>query len=86
MAAELDSAQQRTVELAELIRGLDQSAERGRGELAGADREAAVRRARVAELDAAAADTEVELAALRNLVKEGRDRQFDLVGRAAALE
>ena len=36
-------------------------------------------------MEAAAADTETELTALRNLVKDGRDRQFHLVGRAAAL-
>ena len=83
--AELVTASERTVELVELIRGLDRSAEQARAEVATADGEAAARRARVVELDAAAADTETELAALRNLVQEGRDRQFHLVGRAAAL-
>src|SRR5262245_7809300 len=82
---ELGAAHLRAVELAELIRGQESAAERSRLEVAAADREATARRARVAELDAAAADTEQELTALRHLVHEGRDRQFHLVGRAAAL-
>ena len=82
---ELAAARLRAVELVELIRGLESAADRARHEVAAADAEAADRRARVADLDAAAADTEQELTALRNLVHDGRDRQFQLVGRAAAL-
>jgi len=82
---ELTAARRRAVELAELVSGLEAAAEERRSALAAADGEAEVRRARVAELDAAVAETEAELAALRKRVHDGRDRQFHLVGRAAAL-
>jgi chromosome segregation protein len=82
---ELANAWRRSAELAELIGGLEANVERARGQVAAAAGEAEVRRARVDELGAAAADTESELTALRNLVQDGRDRQFHMVGRAAAL-
>jgi chromosome segregation protein len=82
---ELATAWRRSAELAELTGGLEAEVERARAQVAAAAGEAEVRRARVDELDAAAADTEAELSALRNLVQDGRDRQFHLVGRAAAL-
>lgn len=82
---ELAGAHRRSLELWQLVRGLEEAAERGRAELAAAEGEADVRRSRVDELDAAAADVETELGALRKLVQDGRDRQFHLVGRAAAL-
>jgi chromosome segregation protein len=82
---ELATARRRAVELTQLVRGLESAAEEGRGSVAAAEGEADVRRARVEDLDAAAAQTEAELAGLRNRVQDGRDRQFHLVGRAAAL-
>lgn len=82
---ELTTAWKRSAELEEMVRDLVTQVEQGRAEVAAAEGEAEVRRARVDELDASAADAEAELTALRNLVKDGRDRQFHLVGRAAAL-
>src|SRR5262245_31095968 len=46
-AGELSASQRRSVELAELVRGLEAAAERARTDVATADGEAAVRRARV---------------------------------------
>jgi chromosome segregation protein len=83
--AELTTAGRRSVELAQLISGLEVAAEERRAAVAAAEGEAEVRRSRAADLDAAAADAETELAALRKRVHDGRDRQFHLVGRAAAL-
>ncbi|MSR52756.1 MAG: chromosome segregation protein SMC [Gemmataceae bacterium] len=82
---ELSTARQRSIELAFLVNELEAASLHGRGELAQAEGEAEVRRSRVTELDAAATDLETELKALRNLVRDGRDRQFHLVGRSAAL-
>jgi chromosome segregation protein len=82
---ELAAAQRRLIELAEVVAQLRSDAERAQVEVARAEGEAEVRRARVEELDVQAADVETELNALRNLVKDGRERQFHLVGRAAAL-
>ena len=82
---ELGTARRRSVELAQLVGGLESAAEERRAAVAAAEGEAEVRQSRVAELDAAAAVTEAELAALRQRVQDGRDRQFHLVGRAAAL-
>jgi chromosome segregation protein len=82
---ELAGAWRRAVDLVQLVAGLETQVVRGHAEVAAAEGEAEVRRARVDRLDAAAADMETELAALRTLVKDGRDRQFHLVGRAAAL-
>jgi chromosome segregation protein len=83
--AEMAAARRRAIELEQLVRTLAESAERARGEVRQAEGEAGERRARVEELDAAAAAIEAELARLRQQVQDGRDRQFRLVGRAAAL-
>ncbi|MBO0698775.1 MAG: AAA family ATPase, partial [Zavarzinella sp.] len=72
-------------ELADLVTGLQAAAEQARQQLAGAEGEAEVRQARVTETDAAVTGTEADLTAIRQRVQEGRDRQFHLVGRAAAL-
>jgi chromosome segregation protein len=63
--AELTTAGRRSVELAQLISGLEVAAEERRAAVAAAEGEAEVRRSRAADLDAAAADAETELAALR---------------------
>jgi len=84
-AGELTTARRRALDLALLVNELEDTSRHGRDDLAQAEGEAEVRRARVAELDAAATDLETELKALRNLVRDGRDRQFHLVGRSAAL-
>jgi chromosome segregation protein len=82
---ELDEARNRSIALSNLVRELETSAEKGRADVAAAEGEADVRRSRAETLDAAAAETESRLAALRKRVQDGRDRQFHLVGRAAAL-
>jgi chromosome segregation protein len=68
-----------------MVAGLEKSSEEARGQVVSAEGEADVRRARVEALDAAAADMETELSALKNLIHDGRDKQFHLVGKAAAL-
>jgi chromosome segregation protein len=85
IGAELTASRQRSVELAQLVAGLEADADDRRAAVAAAEGEADVRAARVTELDAAVAQAEAELAALRKQVQDGRDRQFHLVGRAAAL-
>lgn len=82
---ELATARRRSVELGQLVAGLEHDTDQGRAGVSAAEGEAEVRRARVEELDAASANTDAELAALRARVQDGRDRQFHLVGRAAAL-
>ena len=82
---EIAAAWRRSIELVCLVGGLEVQVNKSRAEVVAAEGEAEVRRARVDELDSAAADTDAELIALRNLVRDGRDRQFHLVGRAAAL-
>ncbi len=82
---EIAAAWSRSIELVRLVGELEAQVEQSRSQVAAVEGEAEVRHARAEELDAAAADTDAELAALRNLVRDGRDRQFHLVGRAAAL-
>jgi chromosome segregation protein len=82
---ELAIARRKSVELALLVRGLQSAADGSRAEVAAAEGETEVRRARVVELDAVVSNVETELVTLRRQVHDGRDRQFHLVGRAAAL-
>jgi chromosome segregation protein len=84
-AEELAGARRRAIELTQIVRSLESAADDSRAAVAAAEGEADVRRARAGELEAAAAETEESLAALRQRVQDGRDRQFHLVGRAAAL-
>jgi chromosome segregation protein len=86
VAGELAGSMKRALELGEIIRALEASAAQAQADVASADGEAGVRRARADALDASAAEVEAELAALKKRVQDGRDRQFHLVGRAAALK
>src|SRR5262245_22558384 len=82
---EVATARRRAIDLEQMARALEESAGRARAEVVEAEAEAEARRARVEELEAATAGIDAELAELRQRINDGRDRQFQLVGRAAAL-
>lgn len=82
---ELALSRRRFLELVQLVRALQASAQSSEANVLAAEGEAHVRSERVAEIDAVVQNIEVELVALRKRVQDGRHKQFDLVGRVAAL-
>ncbi|WP_020471266.1 chromosome segregation protein SMC [Zavarzinella formosa] len=83
--AELLTHYRRAADLKGLLKTLAADGEQAAHLVAEAEGEAEVCQARVNEVEAAATEIDEGLSRLRRQVQDGRDRQYHLVGRAAAL-
>ncbi len=85
LSAELLAHHRKAADLAGLLRTLAADADGATRGVAEAEGEAETCQARADAVAAAAAETDSQLARLRRQVSDGRDKQYHLVGKAAAL-